>query len=163
MKVTVKHSPNFNARPAGVNPRLIVLHCDAASNAAASVSWILNPASQVSYHALIDRNGDVWQFVPDEKRAWHAGKSRWAGVPDCNDYSIGISFSNRNDAIEPYDGRAISSGVALVAATMKKWGIGLDAIVSHEQIAQPMGRKTDPGVLFPWSPFITAVRQALSK
>src|SRR5688572_23440724 len=156
MKLTVKQSPNCNARPVGVLPRLVVLHCDASASAAASVSWIMNPASQVSYHALIDRNGDITQFVPDEKRAWHAGKSAFFGIPDCNDYSIGISFSNKNDGIEPYDTRAIKSGVELVAATLKKWSLGLDAITTHEMVARPMGRKTDPGPLFPLAAFITA-------
>lgn len=163
MKLTVLNSPNQNARPAGVTPRCVVLHADAASSASASIGWIMQTVSQVSYHAIIERNGDVTQLVPPERRAWHAGISTWAGVTGCNDYSIGVCFSNRNDAIEPYDTRAVRVGIELVASYLKAFGIGLDGIVTHEAVGRPMGRKVDPGVLFPLSAFITGVRQQLSR
>lgn len=163
MKLTVLDSPNQGPRPAGITPRCIVLHADAASAAASSIAWIMNPTSQVSYHAILERNGDVTQLVPDERRAWHAGKSSWAGLANCNDYAIGVSFSNRNDGLEPFDPRAIRVGVDLVAGYCRRWSIGLDGITTHEAVGRPMGRKTDPGPLFPLAAFITAVRASLSR
>jgi N-acetylmuramoyl-L-alanine amidase len=151
-------SPNHSARPTGVKPRLIVLHADASPSHLSSINHILNPASDVSYHYIIARDGGITQLVPDAKRAWHAGISQFFGVPDCNDYSIGVSFSNKNDGVEQYDSRALAMGIELVASLMKAHGIGLDCITTHEAIARPMGRKTDPGPLFPLGWFLTAVR-----
>lgn len=163
MNITVLNTSNQNARPANVTPRVIVLHADASSTAKASISWIMNPDSDVSYHAIIERDGSVTQFVADERRAWHAGVSMFADVNNVNDFSIGICISNKNDGIEPYTPAAIAQAVELVAAKMRKWAIGLDGITTHEAIARPMGRKHDPGVLFPLGPFITAVRLRLAK
>jgi len=68
------------------------------------MDWIRRSESQVSYHVLIGRRGDVYLIVPPEQRAWHAGRSVWDGVSDCNDYTIGVCLSNRNDGEEPYAG-----------------------------------------------------------
>jgi N-acetylmuramoyl-L-alanine amidase len=161
--IEVKNTTNQSARPNGVRPRLIVLHADGAKSAASSINWIMNPVSDVSYHAIIERNGSITQLVPDEAKAWHAGVSMYAGVPGVNDYSIGICLSNRNDGLEPYTPQAVQQAVELVAAKMRRWAIGLDAITTHEAIARPMGRKSDPGVQFPLAQFITAVRHRLAR
>jgi N-acetylmuramoyl-L-alanine amidase len=165
MKLTVLNSPNQNHRPPGVRPRVIVIHADAAisKDHRSSINWIMNPAADVSYHAIIGRDGSITQLVPDDRRAWHCGVSSYGGVHDVNDFSIGICFSNLNDGAELYTAQAIAQGVELVAAKMRQFGIGLDGICTHEQIARPMGRKTDPGIQFPLQGFITAVRNRLSR
>lgn len=136
----MKESPNQNTRPAPVSA--IVLHCDAASDAKASASWILSPQSKVSYHVLIDRDGTTYHFVPVEKRAWHAGVSTFQGVANCNDYSIGLSFANTNKG-EPYT----EAQLDVAAALCKEWMVRFPAItrerVTTHAIVAP-GRKTDP-------------------
>ena len=104
MTVRIFHrpSPNHGARPAGTTIDCIVLHADAARTVAQSLGWILQAKSGVSYHYLIGRLGDVYECVPPERRAWHAGRSAFEGRPDCNDYAIGVSFGNLNDGVEPY-------------------------------------------------------------
>lgn len=159
----VKHSPNFNARPAGTRIRLIVLHADAGASEAGTISWLLSKQSKASYHYLVGRDGSVTQLVREEDRAWHAGVSEWAGVKGCNDYSLGLSFANRMDGKEAYPESQVAAGVELVALLMTTHGITLDAITTHEQIARPMGRKQDPGALFPLASFITRVRQRLAR
>lgn len=55
---------------------------------------------RVSAHFLISRAGEVTQFVPCRQRAWHAGRSSYAGRAECNDYSIGIELEGTDET--PY-------------------------------------------------------------
>ncbi len=136
----------------------IVVHADAASTIAQSLSWMMVRESRVSYHYLIGRLGDVYQLVDDEHRAWHAGVSSFNGKPDCNNYSIGVSFGNRNDGVEPYREDQLSAGVRLCADLLLKFpGITLDRITTHALVALPPGRKTDPGAKFPMVEFLERV------
>jgi N-acetylmuramoyl-L-alanine amidase len=164
MKLTVLNSPNQNHRPPGVRPRVIVIHADAAisKDHRSSINWIMNPAADVSYHAIIGRDGSITQLVPDDRRAWHCGVSSYGGVHDVNDFSIGICFSNLNDGREPYTPAAILAGVDLCVGKMKQWAIPPENITTHALIALPKGRKTDPGPAFPLDGFITAVRNRLT-
>lgn len=163
MNITVLNTSNQSARPIGVKPRCIVLHADASPSAKASINWIMDPTSDVSYHAIVERDGSITQLVPDDRKAWHAGVSSFLGITNVNDFSIGICLSNRNDGVEHYTPQAIGQAVELVAAKMRKWDIGLDGITTHEAVCRPMGRKTDPGVQFPLGGFITAVRLRLAR
>ena len=143
MRIVQKSSPNQGARPLGTIVDTIVLHADASPTADASVSWIVSPKSQVSYHVLVDREGTVYTFVPIQRRAWHAGVSSFQGRPNCNDYSIGLAFANKNDGVEPYTDAQYAVGAALCASYMRLHrAITLDRITTHA-IVSP-GRKTDP-------------------
>ena len=53
---------------------------------------------RVSAHVLIERDGQVVQFVPFDQRAWHAGISSWMGRDQCNDFSIGIELEGTDDS-----------------------------------------------------------------
>lgn len=143
MKVSYVPSPNHGNRPARTVIDTVVLHADAADNAQASVSWIKSPASKVSYHALIDRSGEVFHFVDSEKRAWHAGVSSFKGRSNVNDFSIGLAFANKNDGVEPYTDEQYEVGAILVGAWMRLYpAISIPRITTHALIAP--GRKTDP-------------------
>jgi AmpD protein len=102
---------------------------------------------RVSAHALIRRDGEIVQYVPFHRRAWHAGQSRWEGRSDCNDFSIGIE-------IEGTDGTAYESLqyvrlARLIAALSRAYpGVSIDRVVGHSDVAP--GRKTDPGPAFDW-------------
>jgi len=86
-----EHSPN--CRPF-LDPRYIILHWTAGGPGHTSVDWCKNPESNVSYHFVICRNGDVVQMVSLDNVAWHAGKSEWKGQKDLNKNSIGIGLAN---------------------------------------------------------------------
>lgn len=137
-------SPNHSARPAKTKISGIVLHADAASSVASSMDWIRRPESRASYHVLIGRTGNVFLIVPPERRAWHAGRSSWDGVADCNDYTIGVSLSNRNDGVEPYPTPQRTAAVEVCAELCRHFQIPVDRITTHALVATPKGRKTDP-------------------
>jgi N-acetylmuramoyl-L-alanine amidase len=158
VKLQRRDSPNFNKRPPGTRVSAIILHADAAQTVAQSLSWMMVRESRVSYHFLIGRLGDVYQLVDEEKRAWHAGVSSFAGKGDCNTYSLGVSFGNRNDGVEPYREDQLAAGVRLCADLVLKFpAITLERITTHAAVALPPGRKTDPGKLFPFAEFVARV------
>lgn len=103
---------------------------------------------QVSSHLFVDRRGIVTQFVPLDKRAWHAGVSSHRGREGCNDYSIGIELEGTDDV--DYEEAQYVSLVAVVMVLMKRYPrLSLNGIVGHQEIAPQ--RKSDPGRSFDWS------------
>jgi N-acetyl-anhydromuramyl-L-alanine amidase AmpD len=137
-----KPSPNFNKRPAGVEIDAIVLHADSAPSVRGSLSWIRSAKSKVSYHYLIGRHGDVYECVPPEYRAWHAGKSVFMGRPDLNNYSIGVSFGNKQDG-EPFTEAQYQRGAELCRELMLRYpAITKERITTHSHVSP--GRKLDP-------------------
>lgn len=133
-------------------PYYIVLHYDAANNPHSAISWMLNPASQVSAHLHISRYGVVTQLASFAKKCWHAGISSWDGLTDLNTYSIGIEL--QNDGYEPYPLIQLSTlrsiGETLVATYPIK------EILGHSDISP--GRKIDPGKHFPMHEFKSLVK-----
>ena len=102
---------------------------------------------RVSSHLLIDRQGLCTQFVPFDKRAWHAGRSVWRGRPGCNDYAIGIELEG-TDA-EPFAEAQYQRLVPVMQALLAHYPrLSPDAIAGHLEVAP--GRKTDPGPQFDW-------------
>lgn len=102
---------------------------------------------KVSSHLFIDRLGELWQFVPFHKRAWHAGKSVFQGRENCNDFSIGIELEGTDT--EPYTDAQYKTLTEATVAILETYPlISLDKIVGHSDIAPD--RKTDPGSAFNW-------------
>lgn len=125
----------------------IVLH-HAAGYYDGTVSWCCNPASQVSYHAVVALDGRRTQLAQDSHIAWHAGKSRWKGRNFCNGFMLGIAVTgNTNDgAMRGTAGPdlttpEIESVAEWIHTRMMRHGIGLQDIVTHREIAP--GRKDD--------------------
>jgi len=100
---------------------------------------------QVSAHLLIRRDGSIIQFVPFDKRAWHAGKSSFNGKNNCNDFSIGIELEGDDNT--PYESVQYQS----LNKTLKtlKSSYPIKDIVGHSDVSP--GRKTDPGDKFEWN------------
>jgi N-acetylmuramoyl-L-alanine amidase len=144
-------SPHRSSR-FGAPIKLIVIHGDAGKSDGGTVAWIKDPKSQVSYHYLIGRAGGIYQFVPEEEKAWHAGKSTW---PDCtvgnsvNASSIGVAFAN--DGTEQFKPEQYRAGAKLVAQISKRHNIPLHLIRGHLEVSP--GRKTDPWQHFDWFTF----------
>jgi AmpD protein len=102
---------------------------------------------RVSAHVLIRRGGEVVQFVPFHRRAWHAGDSVHEGRFSCNDFSIGIELEGTDTwayTAEQYE------QLRLVTRCLLHYypAILSDRIVGHSDIAP--GRKSDPGEAFDW-------------
>ena len=101
----------------------------------------------MSSHFLVRRDGQVVQFVPCNKRAWHAGVSTWRGRTRCNDFSIGIELEGSD--FEPYTERQYAALVRLTRRLKRVYPIR--DITGHSDIAPD--RKTDPGPFFDWDKF----------
>ncbi len=162
--VSQRPSPNFNDRPDGVAPELLVIHNISLPPGRYGGPYIddlfcnrLDPAADdyfagigdlcVSAHLLIRRDGELLQYVPLHKRAWHAGVSCWRGRENCNDFSIGVELEGSDD--DPYDPRQYKALVRLVDCLIGVWPALAGNIVGHSDIAP--GRKSDPGPAFDWS------------
>ena len=131
-----KASPNQSGK---INPRFIILHHSSGSHDGTK-SWILNKASQVSYHYLIAPDGSRTQFVYDSKRAWHAGRSNWKGITALNSYSVGISFYGNTNSRTP-SAAEVDSVAKKCVYLMDKFNIALDGILTHAMVSP--GRKND--------------------
>jgi AmpD protein len=155
-------SPNCDERPVGCAVELIVIHnislppgefggpgiIDLFSNrldSAAHPYYAAIAELRVSAHILIRRDGELFQFVSCNKRAWHAGVSSWRGRERCNDYSIGIELEGADDI--PFKDIQYEN-LAAVTRLLKAHYPIVD-IVGHSDIAP--GRKTDPGPHFDWT------------
>lgn len=147
-------SPNFAPRHSLIN--CIVIHDTASKTAKAALEWFANKEAKVSSHYLIDKNGNIYQCVAEDKVAWHAGNSELWQVGNVNDYSIGIELVDDNDN-DSYPEEQIESLLDLATELIVKYKIQLNRIVGHEHIAIPRGRKTDPGRDFDWYAFLNVL------
>lgn len=138
--------PYFDERNAKID--MIVIHCLARDLKGAIESFHLH---QVSSHYLIDEKGKIYQFVDDDKRAWHAGKSFWQGKENLNHNSIGIELCSKSFGQEAYPPAQISALIRLCQRLKRKYHIKKERILGHSDIAPT--RKADPGKAFPWRYF----------
>lgn len=154
-------SPNCDERPDGERISLVVIHAISLPPGEFGGSGIvelftntLDPGRhpyyrdiwqlRVSAHFLVRRDGRVVQFVPCDKRAWHAGVSQWRGRERCNDFSLGIELEGCDD--RPFADAQYEALARLIDVLATRYpGIEL---AGHSDIAP--GRKTDPGPCFDW-------------
>ncbi len=148
-------SGNFNDRPPNAGINAIVLHAT-VGNADSSLAWLTNPNSHVSCHYLINRDGAVYQMVPEMQRAWHAGPSFYNGLSDWNNFSIGIELVDRNDGVDPYVQPMVDACRQLCVYLVSKYGIRPEMIVTHQMISGAITGKTDPKG-FPLKEFIMSI------
>ncbi len=99
---------------------------------------------KVSSHLLINRNGEILQFVPFNKTAWHAGVSEYKGKDNCNDFSIGIELEGT--IYEKFTEEQYSVLNDVLGVLKQKYNI--KDVVGHSDIAPD--RKQDPGQHFEW-------------
>ena len=157
-------SSNFDARPDHTTIDLIVIHCISLPPGIFGGDNIdklflnqLNPNDhpcfesicnlKVSSHVLIDRKGQITQYVPFHLRAWHAGQSSFEGREACNDFSIGIELEGTEDIA--YSDEQYTHLAHLIQVLIKHYPkLSKNRIVGHSTIAPD--RKTDPGNSFDW-------------
>jgi N-acetylmuramoyl-L-alanine amidase len=150
LPVRERPSPNWNERPPGCVPDMLVLHYTGMPTAAGALERLCDPLAQVSAHYLIDEDGTVTALVPEAKRAWHAGLSWWQGRANLNDVSIGIELVNPGHewGYRPFPEPQMAALEALASGLVQRWRIPPARVVAHSDIAP--ARKEDPGELFDW-------------
>ena len=144
-------SPNFNERQRPIT--MAVVHYIEMKPVETALERLTTEEGGVSTHYLISEEGVVTQLVPEDKRAWHAGKSFWRGEKDVNSASVGIELDHpghaeENGGYRPFDPRQIDALVPLLARIVKDYDIPRANVVGHSDVAPQ--RKIDPGELFPW-------------
>lgn len=142
-------SPNRSSRH-GRAISMLVLHATVGS-AESSLNWLTIPSSLVSVHYLIDKIGHIYQLVPNDQAAWHAGKAAWKNLDSdaIQDSSIGVELENRNSGRDPYPDDQLEALTWLAGGLVDQYQIEPAMVVRHLDIAIPKGRKTDPAG-FPW-------------
>ena len=156
-----QRSPNFGPRPENARTDLVVLHSislppgqyggdEVIALFGNTLDWDAHPyfesirGLQVSAHFYIRRNGELWQFVSGNDRAWHAGASHYRGRSNCNDDSIGIELEGlEGENFEPAQYETLASLLPAIAQAYP-----IHFVAGHEHIAP--GRKHDPGAGFDW-------------
>ncbi len=161
-------SPNFGQRPDGVPIDLIVIHAislppgqyggdEVQQLFCNTLDWDAHPyfdtirGMEVSAHFYIRRNGELWQFVSCQDRAWHAGQSSHLGRDNCNDYSVGIELEGLEG--DTFDVAQYDTLISVCAALQQAYPIA--HMAGHEHIAS--GRKVDPGAGFDWGQLLRAL------
>jgi AmpD protein len=157
-------SPNFDDRTDSNDISLLVIHCISLPAGEFDNNYInqlfcncLNPDEhpyfkniyqlKVSAHLLIKRTGDIIQYVPFNKRAWHAGISNYQGRERCNDFSIGIELEGTE--FIPYTDAQYKQLNTVIRVLLDTYpNLSKQAITGHSDIAPD--RKTDPGASFDW-------------
>ena len=158
------NSPNHDLRPDENDVSLVVIHgislpagqfggddCHGlfmnALDCSTHASYHDLAGLEVAPHLLIDRQGEMNQYVAFNRRAWHAGESCWRGRSRCNDFAIGIELEGADEI--PYSEQQYVSLSGVLKALISKYPLlSPSTIVGHFEIAP--GRKTDPGPSFDW-------------
>lgn len=155
-------SPNFGPRPPGAVVDLVVVHSISLPPAVYggdevmrlftnTLDWTAHPyfrqieGLRVSAHFYIRRQGELWQFVSCDDRAWHAGASRYRGRENCNDDSVGIELEGIEGG--EFEAAQYETLISLCAALSAAYPV--QHVAGHEHIAP--GRKADPGSGFCWT------------
>lgn len=169
-------SPHHDCRPDNEAPTLLVVHNISLPPGEFGGPWIdalftgkIDPDAhpffaeiahlRVSAHCLIRRDGEIVQYVPFDKRAWHAGVSRYQGREKCNDFSIGIELEGTDTLA--YTDAQYQQLAAVTRLLMKTYPALANHIAGHNEIAPE--RKTDPGPAFDWPRFRALVSHPSDK
>uniref|UniRef100_UPI0005785C40 1,6-anhydro-N-acetylmuramyl-L-alanine amidase AmpD n=1 Tax=Yersinia pestis TaxID=632 RepID=UPI0005785C40 len=143
-------SPHFDLRPEGEMPSLLVIHSISLPPSEFGGPYIdqlftgtLNADEhpyfasivhlRVSAHCLIRRDGEIIQYVPFDKRAWHAGVSVFAGRERCNDFSIGIELEGTD--VLPFTPVQYQRLTEISAVLFAHYPITVERVAGHSEIA----------------------------
>ena len=153
MKQKFDLSPNFTIiRNSKANKRVkfVIIHYTGMQSEIESINRLKDKKSLVSCHYLINRVGKLRLMVPENRIAWHAGKSRWKNFKDLNKYSIGIELVNKGHKFgyQNFTSLQIKRLINICKKLKKKYKIKSSNFLGHSDIA-PL-RKMDPGEKFPW-------------
>lgn len=183
-RVSFINSPNQSS---GLAPLYLIMHYTAGPTLDGAVSWFQKTEAKASAHLVIDRDGAIVQMVPFNRRAWHAGKSKWGQLDGLNQYSIGIELVNAGKLRKNAAGQWVSWSNKVIPAvdvslarhkdesTEAGWheypeaqieaATNVAALLHARYDFQDVlghddvspGRKVDPGPLFPMNSFRSRV------
>lgn len=141
-------SPNFDQRRAP--PDILVLHYTGMQTGEAALARLRDPEAGVSAHYVVEEDGRIFSLVPEERRAWHAGRGVWQGETDVNAASIGIEIVNPGHEFgyRAFPDAQVATVITLIDDIRSRWSIPDARIIAHSDLAPD--RKEDPGELFPW-------------
>ena len=150
MKKISYPSPNFNDRPPNTKIDILVLHYTGMPTSLDALNHMCNPKSRVSSHYMVDMDGEIYQLVSEQNRAWHAGISCWRGNSNINDRSIGIELENPGHEFgyQRFPDKQIDSLIELAKEIINRHSIPARNVIGHSDISP--SRKKDPGELFDW-------------
>ena len=129
---------------------MLIIHYTGMQTAEAALDRLCDPASEVRAHYLIDEDGTVWRLVPEDRRAWHAGRAFWAGTTDINSRSIGIELANpgHEHGYRPFPDAQMTALEHLSRGILTRFPVPSHLVLGHADVAP--ARKLDPGELFDW-------------
>jgi N-acetylmuramoyl-L-alanine amidase len=141
-------SPNHDARNAPID--ILLLHYTGMKTAQDAIERLRDPTAQVSAHYVVAEDGTVTRLVAEERRAWHAGVSYWAGARDINARSIGIEIVNPGHEFgyRAFPAVQMRALLGLAKGIVARHRIHSSRVLGHSDVA-PL-RKEDPGELFDW-------------
>jgi N-acetyl-anhydromuramyl-L-alanine amidase AmpD len=132
------NTPNVS-RGKRIKPQAIVLHHTSGSYAG-SVAWCMNPASRVSYHCIVAKDGRRSTLADPDERTWHAGRSEWRGKRDLNSWAIGAAFEG--DSYQRQLGEDEMASMAdYLLPIMRQYNLALGDVTDHRTVSP--GRKDD--------------------
>jgi len=138
-------SPNWSVRSVGEHIDTVVVHATVINTMEGTQRAFLDDrVRRVSAHYVVDRDGTIVQMVDERLAAWHAGVSELEGRSGVNDFSVGVELINLNDGKDPYPEAQVRALARIIVDLRRRWNIPNSRIVSHAQIARPVGRKSDP-------------------
>lgn len=142
-------SPNHDSRE-GTGVDMLVLHYTGMANGEVALARLTDAAAKVSAHYTIDEDGTIYAHVPEDRRAWHAGVSHWAGAANINSRSIGIELVNPGHEFgyRAFAEPQIAALTTLCHSILMRHAIPSWRVLGHSDVAP--ARKEDPGELFPW-------------
>lgn len=143
-------SPNVEPRAGERRPDMLLLHYTGMTCCEKAIDWLSRPESKVSCHYVVGEDGTITQMVAERLRAWHAGRSHWAGETDINSCSIGIEIHNAGHACgyPEFPEAQMAAVVRLSADIVARHGIAPARVLAHSDVAPD--RKIDPGERFDW-------------
>jgi N-acetylmuramoyl-L-alanine amidase len=135
---------------------MLVLHYTGMTSGAAALERLCDVEAKVSAHYTIDEDGTVYRHVPEDRRAWHAGVSHWAGISNVNARSIGIELVNPGHeyGYRGFPDVQVASLIRLAQGIVMRHPIATSQVLAHSDVAP--ARKEDPGELFPWEKLAAA-------
>ena len=143
-------SSNHGPWAEGARVELLILHYTGMPTAAHALDRLCDPAAQVSAHYTVDEDGTIYAHVPEDRRAWHAGRSSWLGAEDVNSRSIGVEIVNPGHEFgyRPFPPVQMAAVAELCQGIVARHGIAPADVLGHSDVAP--ARKEDPGELFDW-------------
>ena len=136
------YTTNFGMR----KPNIVVIHYTAQNSCEQTLQTFTKPATQVSAHYVICKDGTLHHMLNDYLRAWHAGVSKWGNNTDVNSSSIGIEIDN--NGVDSFSSAQINTLMGVLSFVKKEYNIPIENFIGHSDVAP--ARKIDPGLLFPW-------------